>query len=207
MVIILLVVGVGVWFRERHAFRQESKNTTYEAPNYATESVYPDEVYGISVITDLIEEGSNIRPGTTREIRYIVIHETDNTEAGVGAANHATYLKYNNDLYTSWHYTVDDTEIYHHLPDNEVGYHAGDEIGNLYGIGIELCVNSDGDFDKTFDNATKLVAYLLKAYHLTIEDIKTHYDFNGKDCPHIIRATGRMDEFKEKVSYYMSLED
>ena len=35
--------------------------------------------------------------------------------------------------------------IYHHLPDDETAYHAGDGMekngGNMNGIGIEMCVN------------------------------------------------------------------
>ena len=33
---------------------------------------------GIPVYTDFIPEGSRARPGQTREIKYLVIHETDN---------------------------------------------------------------------------------------------------------------------------------
>lgn len=168
---------------------------------YEGDSVYPDLVYGVPVYNKLIDIGST-RPGTKRIIKYIVIHETDNYEAGVGAENHAFYLKDNNDGTNSWHYTVDDHEIYHHIPDNEIAYHAGEESGNKYGIGIELCVNSDGNFEDTFLNGAKLVAYLLKAYNLDIRALKTHHDFNGKDCPHSILEDNRLDEFKEKVEYY-----
>lgn len=90
-----------------------------------------------------------------------------------------------------------------HETDNEVVYHTANEIGNLYGIGIELCVNNGGNFEKTFNNAAKLVAYLLKEYNLTIYDLKTHHDFSGKDCPHSILKNNRMDEFIEKVEKYM----
>lgn len=162
-------------------------------------SSFPTDVYGIRVYTELIEANTKARPGIKRKIKYIVIHETDNFESGVGAKNHAIFLKENNTSSTSWHYTVDDKEIYHHIPDNEVAYHTGDDIGNQYGIGIELCVNADGNFEKTFDNATKLVAYLLKEYNLTINDIKTHNDFSGKDCPHSILKKNRIGEFKRKV--------
>ena len=44
-------------------------------------------------------------------------------------------------------------------------------------------------------HAAKLTAFLLKEYDLTIDDVKQHYDFNGKDCPLIIRQEGRWDEF------------
>ena len=154
------------------------------------------------VYTELIDTGTNARNGQKRKIKYIVIHETDNYEQGVGAKNHAIYLKNNNSSATSWHYTVDDKEIYHHIPDNERANHAGNDVGNEYGIGIELCVNEDGNFEKTFDNAAKLVAYLLNEYNLTINDIKTHHDFSGKDCPHLILQNNRMEEFKAKVKYY-----
>ncbi len=170
--------------------------------DYTEESVFPDDVYGVSVITDIIDQ-SEARPMTKRLIKYIVIHETDNFEIGVGARNHATYLKNNNDREASWHYTVDDHEIYHHIPDNEIAFHAGSEDGNTYGIGIELCVNKDGKFNKTFDNAARLVAYLLKSYNLGIEDIKTHHDFTGKECPNKILKSNRLDEFKSKVKEYL----
>lgn len=164
--------------------------------------VFPNKVFGVPVYTELIDVNTEARPGTKRTIKYIVIHETDNYEVGVGAANHAKFLKENNDSATSWHYTVDSKEIYHHVPDNEIAYHAGDKTGNQYGIGIELCVNKDGNFEKTFDNAAKLVAYLMKEYNLTIDDVKTHHDFSGKDCPHTILKYNRMGEFKKKVQKY-----
>ena len=64
----------------------------------------------------------------------------------------------------SWHYTVDDHEIYHHLPDDEPGYHAGDLMeadgGNMNGVGIEMCVNEDGNYEQTLVNAERLCARL-----------------------------------------------
>lgn len=90
---------------------------------------------------------------------------------------------------------MDDHQIYQHLPDNEEAWHSGDREGNHSSIGIELCVNADGNFDQTMENAAKLTAFLLKEYDLTIDDVKQHYDFNGKDCPLIIRQEGRWDEF------------
>lgn len=166
------------------------------------ESSFPANVFGVNVYTELIDVNTKARPGIKRKIKYIVIHETDNFESGVGAKNHAKFLKANNTKSTSWHYTVDDTEIYHHIPDNEIAYHAADEDGNEHGIGIELCVNKDGNFEKTFENAAKLVAFLLKEYNLTIDDIKTHHDFSGKDCPHSILKNNRMGELKKEVEKY-----
>lgn len=98
---------------------------------------------------------------------------------------------------------MDDHSIYHSLPDDEVGWHAGDKMtpngGNMNGIGIELCVNEGNDFEKTMDNAAALCAELLKAYQLRISDVKLHQDFSGKNCPHQILEENLFDSFKEKI--------
>ncbi|WP_257148005.1 peptidoglycan recognition protein family protein, partial [Bacillus cereus] len=92
----------------------------------------------------------NIRPQNYMSPKYITIHETDNTSVGAGARNHAQYLYNqavgNTDRAASWHFTVDDKEIYQHLPLNENGWHAGDGDGpgNRESIAIEIAVNSDG---------------------------------------------------------------
>ena len=125
---------------------------------------------GIPVYTDFIPEGSRARPGQTREIKYLVIHETDNFSAGADAAAHNSFIHQNADAdsgIVSWHYTVDDHEIYHHLPDTETAYHAGDMMteggGNMNGIGIEMCVNEGGNYEQTLINTEKLCAQLFVA--------------------------------------------
>lgn len=201
IIILLLMIGGSVLLLKKEKKKEETKTYRYTYQ----ESVFPDNVFTVPVYTELIDENTSARPTTKRIIKYIVLHETDNYEEGVGAKNHANYLKYNNDSSTSWHYTVDDHEIYHHIPDDEVAHHAKDDVGNQYGIGIELCVNSDGDFETTFENGAKLVAYLLKSYHLSMDSLKTHHDFSGKDCPHLILENHRLEEFKNRVKYYLSL--
>lgn len=205
--LLLLILCISLCVLAYRSRRKENPSSKEEeTPVYVyKESVFPNLVFDVPVHTDLIEEHTSARPGIKRIIKYIVIHETDNFEKGVGASNHAAYLKNNNTSATSWHYTVDDKEIYHHMPDDEIAHHAGDDTGNEYGIGIELCVNVDGDFEKTFENGAKLVAYLLKAYDLSIDNLKTHHDFSGKDCPHSILEQNRLGEFKRKVKYYLSL--
>ena len=61
-------------------------------------------------------------------------------------------------------FTVDDKEIYQHLPLNENAWHAGDGAegtGNRESIAIEIAVNEDGDYNKAVENARKLAAYLM----------------------------------------------
>ena len=153
-----------------------------------------DSIDGIPLFTAYIPEDSPGRPGVLRTVESITIHETANTSEGADAEAHSDYLSTTSDE-VSWQYTVDDHQIYQHLPDNEEAWHSGDREGNHSSIGIELCVNADGNFDQTMENAAKLTAFLLKEYDLTIDDVKQHYDFNGKDCPLIIRQEGRWDEF------------
>ncbi len=179
-----------------------------EMSEVTEESVFPDQVFDVPVYTSLIPEGKKGRPGKQRKIMYIVIHETDNQDVGADAANHANFLNNVSEDYTSWHYTVDDHEIYHHVPDNEVAWHAGDQQtlpgGNMNGIGVELCVNPGNDFEKTFQNAAKLTAYLIDAYDLTIDAVKQHGDFMWKNCPATIRDTNRTQEFKDTVAKYLA---
>lgn len=158
----------------------------------------------IPVIEEFIEEGAVARTGIKREIKYIVIHETDNFAAGANAAAHDVFIRQNGATNAlSWHYTVDQSEIYHHLPDDEAAYHAGDHLdkdgGNLNGIGIEMCVNEDNDYEKTLDNTAELCAALMLSYDLTPRALRKHEDFSGKVCPARLINEGRWDEFAEKV--------
>lgn len=185
---------------------QHTSRPLSSSANYTVERPKVDSIDGIPLTVDLIPNGSEGRPGTKRTVQYVVIHETGNTDPGTGASNHARLLASGENGSTSWHYTVDDHEIYQHLPDNEVGWHCGDGRegpGNQTGIGIELCVNPEGDFDSTFDNAARLTAYLLEAYELTLQDVRQHYDFSGKDCPEQIREQNRWEEFLKLVQTYL----
>lgn len=163
-----------------------------------------EEIAGIPVFQALVDNETPGRPGTKKKIKYIVIHETGNTGTNANAASHANYLKESVKTEAkSWHYTVDDHEIYHHIPDNEVAYHAGDKLkedgGNLNGIGVEMCVNPENDYEKTLLNTAALTAHLLKEYHLSIDDVKKHQDFSGKDCPEKLLEGDRWDEFLDLV--------
>ncbi|MDY3618267.1 peptidoglycan recognition protein family protein [Agathobaculum sp.] len=157
-----------------------------------------DYIGSVPVYEDYIAEGSKARPGIQREIKYLVIHETDNFSAGADAKAHNSYI-HQAETEESWHYTVDDKQIYHHLPDNEAGYHAGDGMkkntGNMNGIGIEMCVNEDGNYEQTLINAQKLCARLLVEYDLKPKALRKHEDFSGKVCPAKLIADGRWDEF------------
>ena len=164
------------------------------------ESDCPPEIASIPVTTDYVPIGYAARTGMQRKIHYITIHETDNTETTATAEAHNEYIHtYGKTHKLSWHYTVDENEIYHHIPDSETAFNAGDNIrkegGNRNGIGIELCVNQGGDFSQTLHNAAVLVAYLMDKYDLDMEALKKHQDFSGKTCPSTLITEGRWEEF------------
>lgn len=174
---------------------------------YSTDALEIKSANGIEIVHDYIPQGRQNRPEIEREIRWLVIHETDNAASSADAQHHNEYLKTNETDVNSWHYTVDDHSIYHALPDNEVGWHAGDKMtpngGNMNGIGIELCVNEGNDYQKTLENAAALCAELLKTYHLKLEDIRQHHDFSGKDCPHRMLSANGTKEFLKMVKEAM----
>lgn len=167
------------------------------------------QIGSIPLYTDFLPDDYAGRTNIKRRIKWIVIHETGNTSNGSDAAMHNKYLhsEEQKDAFLSWHYTVDDEKIYHHLPDNEAAYHASDSLskggGNTNGIGVEICVNADGNYNQAVDNAAKLVAFLLNRYDLDIEDVKQHGDFTKKDCPENLRQGDNYEQFLKKIEEYM----
>lgn len=153
----------------------------------------------VPIKVDLIKKAK--RPGYAMKPEYITIHQTGNTAKGADAEMHNRYV-HSVAPNPSWHYTVDGGTsdgkkapvIYQHLPLTENGWHAGDGTngtGNRKSIGIEICVNKDGNLAKAEANAAWLCAKLirevktLKAFPACM---KQHYDWSGKNCPAQIRA-------------------
>ena len=152
----------------------------------------------MNIIKDFIPEGSKNRPQEANTCKYITVHDTANVEYGANAEAHAKYIKTIEDL-TSWHYTVDEAGAYQHIPDNEKSYHTSDKFANENSIAIELCVNEDGDFEKTLANAVELVKMLMEKYNIPAENVVTHNDWTGKECPASLLGDGWV-EFKALIT-------
>ena len=149
---------------------------------------------GLRIQARYIDAGRKNRPGGVNPCGYITIHETGNAARGADAAAHGSYLNSaaGEAALVSWHYTVDDHAIVQHLPDGETAYHAGDGpkgTGNARSIGVEICVNADGDFAKARENAASLVRLLMEEHGTPIGHVVQHNHWNGKDCPYTIRHT------------------
>ena len=136
------------------------------------------------------------RPGGENTMEYITIHETGNYAKGADAKAHSDYLRTTGNK-VSWHYSVDEGEVWRHLPDDEIAYHAGSSEGNRRSIGVEICVNYDGNFNRACENAAELVRYLMAKHGIPIENVVQHNRWNGKNCPANLRLGG-WDEFIEK---------
>jgi len=143
----------------------------------------------VGIISSYIPIGRKNRPGTTHAKNYITIHNTGNQDKGANASRHAAYLQNDTacNLPVSWHYTVDDKFIYQHLPDNETAYHAGNYKGNNESIGIEICMNADGDLKKATDQATDLATHLMAHHNIPLENVVQHNYWTGKNCPELLR--------------------
>ncbi|MGG3672453.1 N-acetylmuramoyl-L-alanine amidase [Bacillus cereus] len=168
------------------------------------------DIYGVPLKEMIVPTGNeNIRPGYAMKPKYITIHETDNYSVGANARNHAQYLYSQatgtTDRSASWHFTVDDKEIYQHLPLNENGWHAGDGAegtGNRESIAIEIAVNQDGDYNKAVENARKLAAYLMGELNIPLENVKKHQFWSGKNCPAIMIKNNAWEPFLQGTKAY-----
>lgn len=177
----------------------------------------------------MLPVSSGIRPGVKKtelsesvryneeNVHWVVVHETANTNPGGGALSHANYLwnaaVNGTVLDTSWHYTMDDKELYQHVPLDEIAYHAGDGRstpgkngiylggGNRNGIGIETSVAQDGDNYRVWQRTAKLTADLLVSYNLPLAHMRYHQDFSGKVCPQSLIRGGLIPLFEE-LAYY-----
>lgn len=146
----------------------------------------------------------NYSKGVTIVPKYVVIHNTSNSNKGADAEAHYRYWSTNENAQSSVHFVVDDHSIIQLLELNQKAWHVGDnrgysDIQNGNSIGIEICENSDGDYKKAEENAKDLVAYLLKTLGLSIESTVTHQMASGKYCPHIILDNRTWGNFIQDV--------
>lgn len=121
-------------------------------------------------------------------IKYIVIHDTGNKSKGANASSHFNYFN-GGDRQSSADFFVDSEQI---IQINDYKkyytYQCGDGRGkygitNANSIGIEICVNSDGDYQKAYKSAIELTKYLMKELNIPIERVVRHYDASRKNCP------------------------
>lgn len=146
----------------------------------------------ITIREQLVDSTSRLWDGESK-CTSITVHETANTNRGAGAQAHANLQSGGNARQASWHIQVDDREAIRSFPDTAKCWHAGRSAEDS--IAVEVCVNSDGDYDAALANAAQVVAKLRAKYGLGRGDVKQHHDWNGKNCPARLRASGDWSAF------------
>lgn len=127
-------------------------------------------------------------PREESEIQGITIHETGNTD--MNAEDLFKWLNEVNKTSQGCHYLVDDTQVIQVMPDDWSVYHTGKarDWGNRNTIAIEICSSlSNEKYKQAEDKAISLVYSLQKKYHIPMDMIFFHRDFNEKKyCPKTI---------------------
>ena len=119
----------------------------------------------------------------TNPCDYIVVHQTANTSKGANAEMHGRLQANGNSRQASWHYQVDDKEAVQSFKDTAQCWHAGNANYNKKSIGVEICVNSDGNYKKAVANAIELVKHLMTKHNIPAKNVIRHHDASGKHCP------------------------
>ena len=137
---------------------------------------------------------------------YIVIHDTGNSSVGANSEMHYQYFNSGNKN-SSAHFFVDNTQILQLVEVKDKAWHVGDG-GNKYGIsngnsiGIELCINSDGNRDVMLNSTIELIGYLMNTYNISIDKVVRHFDASRKNCPQTMNNNGDWSDwnsFKDRV--------
>lgn len=137
----------------------------------------------------------------TKKLKGITVHNTDwiNVNPATTPAEQYTRACVNGNLNSvRVTYYVDDKCIWQNLPDDWQSWHAadGNGDGNTATISIECIMKSTNDPTslKSRENCAKLVAYLLKKYDLTTNDVYTHTYWLHMRDKDTISKTGTKDE-------------
>lgn len=145
------------------------------------------------------------------KIRFIVIHDTGNYGKGANALSHYRYFNGGN-RNASAHYFVDDKGVVQIIGDSYSAWHCGDkwnrkyatrnDVTNSNSLGIEMCMNSDGNYDLMYRNTVELVKNLMVKFNVPLDRVVRHFDASGKSCPdHMKRDNwAKWNEFKKDIA-------
>lgn len=109
-----------------------------------------------TIVESIIDKEHNNRPGLLKpSIEYITVHDTGSSGIGANEHAHRNYVT-NPETPTSWHYTCGSEIVYHHVPDEEVAWHAGDNR-RIYHLNdtfikaedkdVEITISEDGFYN------------------------------------------------------------
>lgn len=139
---------------------------------------------------DGLQIGYNRTPcrRSARSIRYIVIHDTANPSPGADARRHYAFFNSGNqdssaDFFVDSGGALQVNDYYRYYT-----WHCGDggpraAIRNDNSVGVEICINRDGDYARAKAEAAALTRRLMKELHIDKAHVVRHMDASGKQCP------------------------
>ncbi|MGL4731301.1 MAG: peptidoglycan recognition protein family protein [Clostridium sp.] len=134
------------------------------------------------------------------KVEYVTYHNTDNNASADAEVRNVKRL--DNNAKVSFHVAVDEKEAVQVIPFDRNAFAAGDGkdgTGNRKSIHVEICKNELGANNSTFkkceDNAVEVCAQLLKENGLSIDKLKPHKYWSGKNCP----STTNHKDFEKRV--------
>lgn len=88
---------------------------------------------------------------------------------------------------------------------NEMAWHVGDNKGysnivNSNSIGLEICVNEDGNYMVAREYAIQVAIKVMNELNMSIDQLVTHNDASGKNDPVIMFTNNLWDDFVYQVS-------
>ena len=121
-------------------------------------------------------------------IKYIVIHDTGNPSKGANALSHFNYFNGGNRNSSADFFVDNEQVICVNNYNKYYTYQCGDGRGkygitNQNSIGIEICINSDGNYQQAFEKTVELTKHLMKELNIPAERVVRHYDASRKKCP------------------------
>lgn len=143
-------------------------------------------INGVEYVKRQIKYNITPKIRSKSDIKAIVIHYTANYDEGANASSHYKYWN-NANRESSCDVVIDDHSIWKindwyknytwQIGDGDGKYHWS----NYQVIGIEMCVNKDGNFNKTIDNTIEYIRYLHQ--NGFTKTLIRHYDASRKLCP------------------------
>lgn len=139
------------------------------------------------------------------KIRYIVIHDTGNPSACANAIAHYNYFNGGNRSSSADFFIDDMGPLCVNDYRKYYTWHVGDGrgkygISNANSIGVELCINSDGNRTKAMKHMVKLVRELMDELNIPIDRVVRHYDASRKNCPQSMNKNGWGEWYEFKKS-------
>lgn len=196
VMLIFMIIGVIFMTAVYICYDRESRtvNTVIESAEISEASIY-----------DFMQIGYNVTQmdRSAKDIKYIVVHDTGNVRESADALNHYKYFNSGNqkasaDFFIDSERAIRTNDYYRYYT-----WHCGDggpeaKINNRNSIGVEICINRDGDYGAAVEKAAKIVRNLMKELDIEADHVVRHYDASGKDCP-MTMNNADWKYFKERI--------